>query len=709
MWTVSWAPILPALSIFFEKTEDLEAAKSCLEGFKHAIHLSAMFDMHVQRDTFVNALSKFTGLANLTEMKDKNVEAIQLMISIAQTEGNFLKSTWSVFLNAMSKVDRLINKDNHQNLTNTKNTVRKSPSFKMDRKVSMDIGSIDNIDQYNSAFLSSRVDVILIDKLYQRSTSLENDAIVEFVKCLCEVSSDEIFSQNDSRTYSLHKLIEVAYYNIDRMKLVWGKIWSSVSQHFIDVACKHDNHSMIMGAIDSLRQLSMRFLEQPEDSNFHFQRDFMKPFVHIINESKNPEIRVLIVEICNRMILSRGDNLRSGWKSIFNVFQTAASDKGIVLECAFNNMDVIMKDHFDRIIIAFPDFVKCLSIFGGNPSDSTISIQAIDHMRKCAKYIAIGKVVKNNEKDETFTIEKKHFTPWFAVLTGTSTLVDDPRSQIRLKALTSLFDILDSYSGQFERELWAAIFKGVLYPVFMNIETKPNHTEWIKDTSEKALKLLTGLFSKYFDVLSFQFTNVMQLYGDCIDQYDETLAKIINSCLLNLALDCGTFLTNEQWDEISLLFLQFSVKYSTSLGVSEGQCRNQLLIIETLNELAFGHYDKVQVSHLLSFIKTLDLIGSSSKELYQLKCSNEMKQILLRQRLESTTVSLNILLKMFGDSKRQDEAELLLIEKYSEIFKIYLENMEKKVPVMDYVIVPLMVVALAGIHSFSSSQVREIC
>eukprot|EP01080_Neovahlkampfia_damariscottae_P002329 gene2329-2797_t len=699
MWTVSWAPILSALSIFFEKTENLEAAKLCLEGFQYGIHLSAMFDMHVQRDTYVNALSKFSGLTNLSAMKEKNAEAINLMINIAQQEGNFLKSSWSVFLNAMSKVDRLVNVDHH-----TKGMKKKQTSTaKMDRKVSMDISSSENTDQFNSQFLTSRIDLILIDKLYQRSTSLENDAIVEFVKCLCEVSSDEIFSQNDSRTYSLHKLIEVAYYNIDRMKLVWGKIWSSVSQHFIDIACKHGDLQMIMGAIDSLRQLSMRFLEQPEDSNFHFQRDFMKPFVHIINESKNPEIRVLIVEICNRMILSRGENIKSGWKSIFKVFQTAASDKGIVLECAFNNMDVIMKDYFDRIIIAFPDFVKCLSIFGGNQSDSTISIQAIDHLRKCAKHISTGKVV-SIEQNEIFTIDKKFFVPWFAVFTGTSLLIDDSRSQIRLKALTSLFDILDTHSKQFDTELWAAIFKGVLYPIFSNIEKKNNREQWIKDTSEKSLKLLVGLFSKYFDFLKFEFSNMMKLFGEIIDQKNEILAKIVNSCLVEFCIVCGDKLTKEQWDEISELLCHFSVKYSTSLGITENQCRNQLITIETINEIAFAHYKVIEVSHLVSLIKTLDLIYTSSAELYQLKSSNEMKQILLRQRLESMTIGLNILLKMFSDEKRTKDAEPILIEKYTEIFHHYEENMTKNSPMNEHVIVPLMVLVLTGIHSFSDEQ-----
>ena len=264
---------------------------------------------------------------------------------------------------------------------------------------------------------------------------------------------------------------------------------------------------------------------------------------------------------------------------------------------------------------------------------------------------------------------------------------------------------MDSYAKHFDSDLWSAIFKGVLYPIFSNMETKKNREQWIKDTSEKSLKLLVGLFSKYFDFLKFEFSNVMKLFGEIIDQKNEILSRIVNSCLIEFCIECGEKLTKEQWDEISELLCHFSVKYSTSLGITESQCRNQLITIESINEIAFGHYKTIQVSHLISLIKTLDLIYSSSFELYQLKSSNEMKQILLRQRLESMTISLNILLKMFSDEKRTKDAEPILIEKYSEIFKAYEENMTKKTPIIEHVIVPLMVIVLTGIHSFSDEQV----
>lgn len=51
-----------------------------------------------------------------------------------------------------------------------------------------------------------------------------------------------------------------------------------------------------MYAIDSLRQLSMKYLGRDELINFTFQNDILKPFVILMRNSWNDRIRVLIVD-----------------------------------------------------------------------------------------------------------------------------------------------------------------------------------------------------------------------------------------------------------------------------------------------------------------------------------------------------------------------------------------------------------------------------
>ena len=51
-----------------------------------------------------------------------------------------------------------------------------------------------------------------------------------------------------------------------------------------------------MYAIDSLRQLGMKYLERAELANFTFQNDILKPFVILMRSSRSESIRRLIVD-----------------------------------------------------------------------------------------------------------------------------------------------------------------------------------------------------------------------------------------------------------------------------------------------------------------------------------------------------------------------------------------------------------------------------
>ena len=77
---------------------------------------------------------------------------------------------------------------------------------------------------------------------------------------------------------------------------MWNRIWAVLSDFFIEVGC-HPNLQVAMYAVDSLRQLAMKFLERDELANYSFQNDFLKPFVVVMRQSKAVEIRELIIRL----------------------------------------------------------------------------------------------------------------------------------------------------------------------------------------------------------------------------------------------------------------------------------------------------------------------------------------------------------------------------------------------------------------------------
>lgn len=88
--------------------------------------------------------------------------------------------------------------------------------------------------------------------------------------------------------------------------------------------CCHTNANVSFLALDSLRQLAMRFLEKQELQNFNFQKDFLKPFEYAMVHNNNPDARDMILSCMQQMIQARVHNLRSGWRTMFGVFCAAS-------------------------------------------------------------------------------------------------------------------------------------------------------------------------------------------------------------------------------------------------------------------------------------------------------------------------------------------------------------------------------------------------
>lgn len=71
---------------------------------------------------------------------------------------------------------------------------------------------------------SSQSVVVAVDRIFTGSTRLDGDAVVHFVKALCQVSLEELGAPTP-RMFSLQKIVEISYYNMGRIRLQWSRIW----------------------------------------------------------------------------------------------------------------------------------------------------------------------------------------------------------------------------------------------------------------------------------------------------------------------------------------------------------------------------------------------------------------------------------------------------------------------------------------------------
>ncbi|GMH26359.1 hypothetical protein Nepgr_028202 [Nepenthes gracilis] len=331
-----------------------------------------------------------------------------------------------------------------------------------------------------------------LNHIFAHSQRLNSDTIVSFVKALCKVAMSELQSPTDPRVFSLTKIVEVAHYNMNRIRLVWSRIWNVLSDFFVSVGLS-ENLSVAIFVIDSLRQLAMKFLEREELANYKFQNEFFRPFVVVMQKSSSAEIRELIVWCISQMVLIHVSNVKSGWKSMFMVFTAAAADeRKSVVALAFETMEKIVREYFPFITetesMTFTDCVRCLITFTSSRFNSDVSLNAIAFLRFCAVKLAeVGLVCNEDRKDDysyilagteggfdghNFTTKDENVSFWMPLLSGLSKLTSDPRAAIRKSSLEVLFNILKDHIRLFSRPFWSLLFKYVIFPIFNSVDDK---------------------------------------------------------------------------------------------------------------------------------------------------------------------------------------------------------------------------------------------
>ena len=178
----------------------------------------------------------------------------------------------------------------------------------------------------------AKIDQSQIDLIISRSVHLDSEAIVDFIKNLCAVSREELVDVDNPRVFSLQRLVEVADFNMGRIRYVWTQIWRNLGEHF-SIVGSHSNLHVAEYAVDSLRQLAFKFLDKDEFSTFTFQKDFLQPFETIMlrNLHTRYQIKEFIVTCIANMSQAKTKNIKSGWRIIINIFTLSAQENDELL------------------------------------------------------------------------------------------------------------------------------------------------------------------------------------------------------------------------------------------------------------------------------------------------------------------------------------------------------------------------------------------
>ncbi|KAK4070074.1 uncharacterized protein Triagg1_6495 [Trichoderma aggressivum f. europaeum] len=595
MFDITWMSIFSALSGQMQKAHNLEVNKLCLEGMRLATQIACLFHQSTPREAFISALRNATNLNNPQEMQAKNIEALKVILDLAQTEGNVLQESWKDILMCISQLDRLqlISGGVDESAIPDVSQARFIPPSRSGTSESRSSMQLKSRPRQRSATgprgfsseiaLESRSDELIrsVDRIFSNTANLSGEAMVFFAKALTEVSWDEIkvSGSNDSpRTYSLQKIVEISYYNMNRVRFEWSNIWVVLGEHFNQVGC-HNNMNIVFFALDSLRQLSMRFMEIEELAGFKFQKDFLKPFEHVLSNSHNITVKDMVLRCLIQMIQARGDNIRSGWRTMFGVFTVAAREPyESIVNLAYENVNQVYKEKFGVVISqgAFTDLIVCLTEFSKNLKFQKKSLGALEllksiiptmlktpecplsHVPWNASHAGNGDPPPSVKKVQTKTSMEEGY--WFPVLFAFhDVLMTGEDLEVRSNALEYFFAALLKYGGGFTQAFWDILWRQQLYPIFMVLRSRPemtnvlNHEElsvWLSTTMIQALRNMITLFTHYFDALEYMLDRFLELLALCICQENDTISRIGSNCLQQLILKNVTKFSLVHWTKI---------------------------------------------------------------------------------------------------------------------------------------------------------------
>ena len=544
-------PTLAVFSVLFERDhgrdDEHELLDHCLGGLTACARVACRFDMETERDALISTLAKFSALAQVKKdvLKKKNLDCLKALISVAVNEGGYLGNSWYPVLQCLSQVERLCISGNpeSQATTGLRAVVAVKRLFLSNVQLpTQEAGALNPTELSNSYLIAESLDLSDLDLVFSKSGSFPPGSIFQFVAQLCKVSEEELVHPENPRIFTLQKLVEVADFNMGRIRIVWNRLWKIIAAHFV-IAIQNKQVQVSMFAVDSLRQLATKFLLKGETANYHFQAEFLKPFETVmVSPATSNEVRELVLSVINSFIVSDvRKNLKSGWISIFKVLALSAEDS-LIAEQAFNNLETLFKTDYAICAENHLDFTKTLIAFSKSRASSSNSTRSLS--------IATTAIYNLADSTRKATDRAPMLQLWLPLLRGLSELGSDSRREIRISSIGLLFDTLrERITDLFDQDTLQLIFRAVVYPLVDDLlhylednaamfehGEAPNDPGISPSTAVTVLGHLVRLVDSQFTKVGGLLGDVLQTISSVVDHPVDAVAKAGVTAIKQLVL-----------------------------------------------------------------------------------------------------------------------------------------------------------------------------
>jgi len=327
-----------------------------------------------------------------------------------------------------------------------------------------------------------------IEKIFTECDKLDGEAVLTFFRALCAVSQEELDPGVPGalpKVYLLQRLIECATANTARIRMVWQRLWTVVSQHLVSAACHSDSY-ISMFAVDALRQLADKLLGRAEIAGFTAQADALRPFSAVLRCSDNPSVRELAVACVSHAVGTHTRRIGSGSRAVLECLALGAADPSArVVSQALDALSTVFMSLYadDESGGGHGYLPECMCAVMAAVSNVSPEVQdlvptALYMVQILARRLA-EETSNNNSTTTTSTmISNVHDggvkEAWLTILSPLAAVArSDPRSEESDTAAAVLFQIIQTHAAGIPAEIWEDIFDGSIGPMLaLSSETK---------------------------------------------------------------------------------------------------------------------------------------------------------------------------------------------------------------------------------------------
>ena len=319
----------------FDSLDKIKVSMDCfnliVKCVKVSIIVSGLMNHKDSCDRLVCTLSNLVGFSEantfaLALPDSLRIEAFRSLAEVVLNHPDLLQDSWT-------HVFRCLSISQHFALQGSQEEVR----GKLDRS-GEDLSSSNRTRKSELLLFFEAEGLQLIDQLFSGSGSMSGQTIVLFVSAMCAVSREELETPMFAglELILLQRLVETVYHNLNRIRMVWSRLWAVTSTHLVGAGCE-DNVEIAMYSIDALRQMVFKLLEHQELANFKLQDEALKPFVSIFRQSELTQVHVFAVQCILQVVSTHRSRLQSGWHSILACIKVALGNTSVdVVEAALH-------------------------------------------------------------------------------------------------------------------------------------------------------------------------------------------------------------------------------------------------------------------------------------------------------------------------------------------------------------------------------------